>query len=515
MKLQRLTALDINVLAGELNHKLTGCIIDNVISRANTIYFKVSDIVLRFHVFSGSPYLFLADQIPEGRNWLSAIRKGKIKSVCQKQFDRLIIFEVVVFDNLGKRKNFRICFEFFKNGNILLLDGNDKILESRRRSVKKREKYTLTKLKGFNVLEYQKNQILAHHDIEKIRSLNLLPYSDLIDQNSPALVKYIFDQIENPSPHIIKNQENTISGYSFYGPPFAGSFAGEKMPGLLEAITSYVESNIVSKSTKQTDFKKRLQKANKKLKAIKEELEEAKKFEAYRQFGDIILANIGSLKKGEKKYLLSNPYSAQQEQVEIPAEPALSPEKNAELYFDKARKFESSIPILKKRFDRQENEVARLKDHATNQIVVGKIDEIETGKKSFKKVRLPFRHYELIAGWHIYIGKSATSNDELTFSFAKKDDIWFHAWQAAGSHLILRRPEKGAVPDKNILLKAASIAAYFSKAKHSSKAPVIYTEVRYVRRIRKAAGKVNVTKEKQLMVTPLEPNAVISKQRSI
>jgi len=71
------------------------------------------------------------------------------------------------------------------------------------------------------------------------------------------------------------------------------------------------------------------------------------------------------------------------------------------------------------------------------------------------------------------------------------------------------------VPDKNILLKAASIAAYFSKAKHSSKAPVIYTEVRYVRRIRKAAGKVNVTKEKQLMVTPLEPNAVISKQRSI
>jgi len=487
MKLQRLTALDINVLAGELNHKLTGCIIDNVISRANTIYFKVSDIVLRFHVFSGSPYLFLADQIPEGRNWLSAIRKGKIKSVSQKQFDRLIIFEVVVFDNLGKRKNFRICFEFFKNGNILLLDGNDKILESRRRSVKKREKYTLTKLKGFNVLEYEKNQILAHHDIEKIRSLNLLPYSDLIDQNSPALVKYIFDQIENPSPHIIKNQENTISGYSL---PFAGSFAGEKMPGLLEAITSYVESNIVSKSTKQTDFTKRLQKANKKLKTIKEELEEAKKFEAYRQFGDIILANIGSLKKGEKKYLLSNPYSAQQEQVEIPAEPALSPEKNAELYFDK-------------------------EDHATNQIVVGKIDEIETGKKSFKKVRLPFRHYELIAGWHIYIGKSATSNDELTFSFAKKDDIWFHAWQAAGSHLILRRPEKRAVPDKNILLKAASIAAYFSKAKHSSKAPVIYTEVRYVRRIRKAAGKVNVTKEKQLMVTPLEPNAVISKQRSI
>jgi len=510
MKLQRLTTLDISVLAGELNDKLADCIINNVISRANNVYFKVSDMILRFHVLSGIPYLLFTDRAPEGRNWLTAVKNGKIKNVSQKQFDRLIIFEVVIFDSLGKRKDYYVCFEFFKNGNILLLDANDKILESYRRPVQKGEKYTLTKPKGFNVLRYEKNQTLTQQDIEKIKSLKLLQYSGMIEQSPPALLKYIIDQIEDPLPHVLKSKENKILGYSFYGPPFTGSLVGEKMPGLLEAITSYVESNIALKSAKQTDFEKRLQKAAKKLKAIEDDLKEARRFEAYRQYGDIILANVGNLKKGEKKYLLPNPYSVQQEQIEIPAEPALGPEKNAEFYFDKARRFESSIPILIKRLAKQENEIARLKEHAANQLVTDKTDEAEIAKKSPRKIKLPFRHYRLAGGWQIYVGKSASSNDELTFSFARKDDIWFHAWQAAGSHLILRRPQKKTVPDKNILLKAASMAAYFSKAKHSSKVPVIYTEARYIRKVKKATGKVTVTNEKQLMETPLEPDATIN-----
>ena len=217
------------------------------------------------------------------------------------------------------------------------------------------------------------------------------------------------------------------------------------------------------------------------------------------------------MKKGAEKYILNNPYTETAERIEIPADPALSPEKNTDYYYRKARKLELSIPVLKKRLIEQKEKIAQLKKISKQSLIES--ESAETGYiKEPPKVKLlanilrTFRHYELPDGWQVYVGKSALSNDELTFSFAKKDDIWFHAWQAAGSHVILRRPQKGSVPDKKILIKAASIAAYFSKAKHSSKAPVIYTEVRHVRKIRKAAGKVSVTREKQLMVEPIKPD---------
>ena len=122
---------------------------------------------------------------------------------------------------------------------------------------------------------------------------------------------------------------------------------------------------------------------------------------------------------------------------------------------------------------------------------------------------MPFREFQLDNDWVVFVGKSATSNDELTFAFAQKDDYWFHAWQAAGSHVVLRAPNKRAIPDKKILNQAAALAAYYSKAKTSAKVPVIYTRVKYVRKIRGAAGKVTCTNEKELMVKPLKPELVI------
>ena len=129
-------------------------------------------------------------------------------------------------------------------------------------------------------------------------------------------------------------------------------------------------------------------------------------------------------------------------------------------------------------------------------------------KKTVQR-RPPFKNYKLEGGWQVYLGKSALTNDELTFSFARKDDIWFHAWQAFGSHLILRPPQKGAIPDNKIIFQAASLAAYFSKARHSGKVPVIYTEVRYVRKVKKVLGKVTYTNEKSLMVEPKNPEQIL------
>jgi predicted ribosome quality control (RQC) complex YloA/Tae2 family protein len=103
------------------------------------------------------------------------------------------------------------------------------------------------------------------------------------------------------------------------------------------------------------------------------------------------------------------------------------------------------------------------------------------------------------------VGRSDAENDLLTHRFASPSDLWFHAQGSAGSHVIL----KGAHPStpRTVIEKAASIAAYFSKARHSSTVPVIYTEKRHVRKPRKSkAGTATCSRSKTVFVKPSLPD---------
>ncbi|MCD6160847.1 MAG: DUF814 domain-containing protein [candidate division Zixibacteria bacterium] len=502
---QRLTTIDINILARELNKTLSGKTIINIELKANNVRFQFPDIILRYCITSGCVYLIIDNNMPKGKKWLANLKGGKIDNISQYQLDRLIRFSITLFDKLGKRKEYHLYFEFFQNGNILMTDGDDIIITSLRKPELSGSKYHATNPQGFNILHCNENHSLNTEDVNKIKSFKFIQYSEMLNDSPQNLLKYIIDQQENPSPHIIKNDDNEIIGFAFYSPPYIESLTGEKIDSFLEAVTLYVAANTVEKPTKTADYTKLLKKAEKKLKAIEKELVNAKEYHKYRLYGEIILANIRNIKKSGNDYILPNQYAADQEHVRISINPALSPKKNADACFTKARKLEHSVPVLIDRLAQQKEETIRLSKLADAPPNDEAEEEKELLKPEILKAKLPFRQYKLDGGWHVYVGKSASSNDELTFSFAKKHDFWFHAWQAAGSHLVLRGPQKGAIPDKKILYKAASIAAWFSKAKGSGKAPVIYTEVRHVRKIRGVLGKVNVSREKQLMVKPEKP----------
>ncbi|HNL27765.1 MAG TPA: NFACT RNA binding domain-containing protein, partial [bacterium] len=97
-------------------------------------------------------------------------------------------------------------------------------------------------------------------------------------------------------------------------------------------------------------------------------------------------------------------------------------------------------------------------------------------------------------------------NDALTFRFAKKDDLWFHARGVAGSHVVLKRDGRSDNPGQRAIEAAAQIAAFFSKAKTSSLVPVAYTERKYLRKPKGAKpGMVVLEREEVLMVPPVEP----------
>jgi len=117
-----------------------------------------------------------------------------------------------------------------------------------------------------------------------------------------------------------------------------------------------------------------------------------------------------------------------------------------------------------------------------------------------------FRRYRLDDVWFVLVGRSNQENDELTFHTASPTDWWFHAQHFAGSHVVLKSRGNPGAPPATILEKAAGIAAHFSKARHSSLAPVVYTQRKYVRKPRGARpGQVVCEREKMIMVEPRLP----------
>jgi predicted ribosome quality control (RQC) complex YloA/Tae2 family protein len=116
------------------------------------------------------------------------------------------------------------------------------------------------------------------------------------------------------------------------------------------------------------------------------------------------------------------------------------------------------------------------------------------------------RSYQTRDGWTVLVGRSNQENDYLTHRMAHPEDYWFHAHGVPGSHVVLRREGRKDNPSAKTIEEAAAIAAFFSKARHSSKAPVIYTLKKYVRKPRGSkAGLAMCQREKSIMVLPKDP----------
>ncbi len=116
------------------------------------------------------------------------------------------------------------------------------------------------------------------------------------------------------------------------------------------------------------------------------------------------------------------------------------------------------------------------------------------------------RRFVVFGGWTVLVGRNNRENDILTHQVASPRDLWFHARGVSGSHVVLRRSGRSDSPSMEAIEQAASIAAYYSKARASGMVPVIYTEKRYVRKPRRApAGAAVCIREKVVLVEPRLP----------
>ncbi len=228
------------------------------------------------------------------------------------------------------------------------------------------------------------------------------------------------------------------------------------------------------------------------VRGLRRQLEGAVDPAATRALGDLLLARYGELPQGASEVTLTG---FDGEPVRIELDPALAPHENAGRYYDEAGRIERARKELPPRLAEAEAELERWRERV-RELEEGRIDPAlvleelgpattrERGRGSQAEA-LPYRSFRSSGGFEIRVGRGAARNDDLTFRHAAPDEIWLHARQAAGAHVILRWSGEGSPPRAD-LVEAAILAALHSEARHSGTVAVDWTRRKYVRKPRGA-----------------------------
>lgn len=235
----------------------------------------------------------------------------------------------------------------------------------------------------------------------------------------------------------------------------------------------------------------------------------------YEQWGHLLMSQAHIPVDHDAESVIIENFYKENEEVKIPVDSQLSMAENAQKYYEKAGKSRKSVEEAKKRLKEIESKIFIVTKLLEGISEVDRVYELEAWEKENsaaltelgiigggkQKEPLPFRKFE-IESFEIWLGKNAKSNDKLV-ARAHKEDVWMHARGVGGSHLVIRMNNNGEYPPKHVLLKAASVAAWNSKARGSALVPVIITKRKYITKPKGApAGAVRVQKERVEMVEP-------------
>ena len=251
---------------------------------------------------------------------------------------------------------------------------------------------------------------------------------------------------------------------------------------------------------------------------IKDELDDTNKMDTYKLYGDILMINAHLQVQYEPSIQLPNLLSEDGELLTIPLKPNLTIVENGQWYYKLYTKLKNRMVSGEYQLNASTTKLEYLKSIlysislATTRESLEEIRKecmdagiIKKSKKplSYKLGKSNYIHLTIDEG-EIFIGRNNQQNEYLTHRFAKPTDIWFHTQDIQGSHLILRL---NVEPDDMILSKVAQYAAYFSKARETSKVPVDYT---YIKNIKKPPGSplgfVIFSTHQTMIVEPKKPD---------
>lgn len=344
-----------------------------------------------------------------------------------------------------------------------------------------KEVNNLLKEKGYHELESKKEQWdLLQETIQLIDT----PEHYYITDDNGKIELLLFD-----TPHTIKKVSNPLKAANeFYYTYSKDYFINqEKLPLLKE-------------------LKKKASKTESYIFKSLEKIDELEKTARHDEIANIIMANLHQIPPRTKKITLYDFYHDQD--ISLKLNETLTPQKNAENYYRKAKNQKIEIGMLRKNIEQKEEELEKTQKYIEE---IEPIEQVKALRKYMKANGLeniqavqdtfPFRRFEFM-NYEIWVGKNAVNNDLLTQKHAHKNDIWLHARDVTGSHVVIKHQAGKNIPVP-VLEKAASLAAYYSVRKTDTLCPVIYTPKKFVRK-RKGdpAGAVVVDKEQVILIEP-------------
>lgn len=252
-------------------------------------------------------------------------------------------------------------------------------------------------------------------------------------------------------------------------------------------------------------------KTEKALSAAKLQLKRIENDLNYRNWADLIMANLHNIPSDAKKVELDDFYSDTKISIELKSK--LSPQENAANYYRKAKNQGKEIENLNNRIERSFEKLEFLEEKIALFEGVEDVKSLQrleqelfpTSKGNSQVQESRFLEFE-IDSYKVYVGRNSKNNDELTLGFAGKNDLWLHAKDMAGSHVVIRNKGSQITYPKYVIEQVAQIAAYYSKGRNQEFCPVLYTLKKYIRKPKGApAGAVLVDREDVVLVRPSLP----------
>ncbi len=505
-------------------------------SRFN-FYFKFDNESIQISTDPSNPFLTFTDKKEEytfTSPFLTFLRRNVsgtfLEKIYQIENDRIIYFSFIRKNPFGEIVKINIVVELMgPNSNLIVINNNQKIQIILKRKIS--SKRTLMEGSTYKTIPSEKIQInnLSKEDFldKKIESYKDL--TNLIQGISSITAKTLIENTDNNYEiweNIVRLKDSYNNQYLYFDKhnmkiyPFEPSYIQTEKINVIDYINNNAGKEKVTGDLAiyKNKFLKIVQKElDKKIKLqnnLQSELISVKDFDDYKYFGNLIISNIYKIKDKTEEIDL---YDWEKDKnVKISLESNLSPAQNSQKYFkyyEKAkRKYHGLIKRMKAIRAEYEylNQLFQMIKLCENRNEIDEI-KIELQKnnllKSNKRVyqieknknKAVYRSFEY-EGFKFLVGRNNYQNDELTKS-AAKDDYWFHTKEIPGAHVILKTA--GKEPEEGVLLYGASLAAYFSKGRISSKVTVDCTKVKNVWKPKGAKpGMVLYRNQKGYTVTP-------------
>ncbi len=319
---------------------------------------------------------------------------------------------------------------------------------------------------------------------------------------APAAEKlwlWMQENLNHPAPYYYALPDGTPKQFAFCPIRQYGECQrGESFSALLDSFYTLRDRRDAMRQKSQS-VRKTVQnlcsRTSRKLAAQGKELEETYGRERLRQLGDILTANLHSIRKGQTAAECEDFYDEAMPIISIPLSPTLSPQQNAAKFYKDYARMKNAEKELTRQIQLGQTELSYLQsvlEELNRADTEAELEEIrreleeggylkrESQRRKPRQGKLPPMQFQSTDGFAIYVGRNNRQNDMLTFQTARKDDIWCHASKVHGAHVIISC--NGQTPPDDTITQAAQLAAYYAETKGGQNLPVDVTAVKQVKK---------------------------------